>query len=71
MLLKVFVEDKKGYIDTYENVNHVYIRKIDNKNHLEIFINPLEDKIVYPLKDITYCFALDMETLQEHFRYEK
>ena len=70
-MLKLFVEDKKGYIDEYENIWSVKIKKVDNKNTLEIRYNSLKDNEYIPLSDITLCYLIDENSLREYFRYEK
>lgn len=70
-MLKLFVEDKKGYVDEYTNVYRVMIKKIDNKNTLEIQYNSLKDNDYILLTDIELCYLIDVNTMHEYFRYEK
>lgn len=70
-MLRFFVEDKKGYVDVYDNVYKVEIKKIDNKNTLEISYNSLKDCDYILLNSITLCYLIDVDTMHEYFRYEK
>ena len=69
--MRLFVEDLKGYMDVYENVNKVSIKKIDNKNKLIINYD-LQQRIEFiDLKEVRLAFMIDKDTLIEYFRYEK
>lgn len=70
-MLRLFVENKKGYVDVYDNVYKVKIKKTDNKNILEISYNSLKDCDYILLKSITLCYLIDVDTMHEYFRYEK
>lgn len=70
-MLRLFVENKKGYVDVYDNVYKVKIKKIDNKNILEISYNSLKDCDYILLNSITLCYLIDIDTMYEYFRYEK
>ena len=77
MEMKLFIEDMKGYTKTYNNVKKVSIKKIDNKNTLIVnynanpilFDNTIDETI--PLNEIKLAFAINLETMEEYFRYEK
>lgn len=70
-MLRLFVENTKGYMETFNNVYKVSIKKFNNKNTLEVCFNSKEDVMYIPLKDIRLCFFVDVETMHEYFRYEK
>lgn len=72
MELKLFVEDLKGYMDTYLNVRRVKIKKIDGKKVLvvEYWLSIKEDEII-PLKEINLAFLVDLKNHEEYFRYDK
>lgn len=69
--MKLFVENSKGYMNVYNNVYKVSVKKINNKNHLLIYYNSCKtaDKIL--LKDIKLAFLVDTDTMHEYFRYQK
>jgi hypothetical protein len=70
-MLRLFIEDKKGYMETFDNVYKVCIKKFDNKNTLEICYNSLKDVEYIPLTSVKLCFLIDVDTMHEYFRYEK
>ena len=70
-MLRLFVENKKGHVDVYDNVYKVKIKKIDNKNILEISYNSLKDCDYILLNSIILCYLIDIDTMHEYFRYEK
>lgn len=70
-MLKLFIEYIKGYMEEFEKVKKVFIKKIDNKNVLEIVFENSLEKIHIHLTDIKLCFLINQETLEEYFRYEK
>ena len=68
--MKIFIENKKGYIDIYDNIKHFKIKKIDNKNNL--IIKDYDNfTAIISLNEITLFYIIDSETLTELFRYEK
>lgn len=74
--MRLFVEDNKGYVDVYDNVYKVSIKKIDNKNNLLIHINNTPDKEFaftenILLSKIKLAYLVDVDTMHEYFRYEK
>ena len=69
--MKLFIEDMKGYMDTYTNVYSIQIKKINNKNNLIIKYNPLKDDTIIPLNTVKLAFMINIETMEEYFRYEK
>lgn len=71
MELKLFVEDIKGYNETYKNVWGISIKKIDGKNTLVIKYNSAKDDDYIKLNEIKSAFLVDMNTMIERFRYEK
>lgn len=70
-MLNLFVESLKGNMNVYENVYKVKIKKIDNKNVLEIIYNSLKDCEYIFLSNIKLCYLIDVDTTHEYFRYEK
>lgn len=72
MELKLFVEDLKGYMDTYVDVKKIKIEKKEKKNVLKIeyWLSTKEDEII-PLNEIRLAFMVDLNTMIEMFRYEK
>lgn len=71
MVMKVFTEDLKGYMDTYRNVYKIKITKIDKKNVMILKFNSLKDDIIIYLKNIKLAYAVDNVNFEEYFRYEK
>ena len=69
--MKLFLEDLKGYMETFDNVYRVSIKKIDNKNHLLIYYNSCKAGDTIPLKEIKLTFLVDTNSMHEYFRYEK
>lgn len=69
MLFKVFTQDKKGYMETYNNVYKFNIYKIARKSYLVLKTN--EGDIKLPLADFDLVFAVDNINLVEYFRYTK
>lgn len=68
--MKLFVEDIKGYMETYNNVKKIYIKKIDNKNNL--IVKDIYNEITYILlNQVKLAFLINVETMEEYFRYEK
>ena len=70
-MIRLFIEDKKGYVETFDNVYKVSIKKIDNKNNLEINYNSLKNNEYLPLNEIKLAYLIDVDTMHEYFRYEK
>lgn len=75
-MMRLFVEDKKGYVETFDNVYKVSIKKIDNKSNLLIHNNNTVDKeFVFseniPLNEIKLAYLIDVDTMHEYFRYER
>lgn len=66
-MLKLVIEDKKGYVYDYENVYKVSI----DKATLVINYNSLKDSEYVPLKDVKLCYLIDIDSMHEYFRYEK
>ena len=71
MELKLFVEDTKGYTDTYKNVWAVNIKKIDGKNTLEIKYNSLKENDYISLNEIRLAYLININDMHEYFRYVK
>lgn len=70
MKLKLFYEDMKGYADAEENVKKVTIRKVDNINTLIVmYTNGTLAEM--ELREVRLAYLIDIETMQELFRYEK
>lgn len=71
MVMKVFIEDNKGYVGVFNNIWKISIKKINGKNTLILRGNPARDEINIPLSKIRLAYALDNVNLEEYFRYEK
>lgn len=69
--MKLFIENTKGYMDTYTNVWSIQIKKIENKNNLIIKYNSLKENDIISLNEIKLAFMIDINTMIECFRYEK
>ena len=71
--MKLFVEDLKGYVETFKNVTNVKITKRDKNNILVIHTKNTYNLMgcAIPLKDIRLCYMIDPITSNEYFRYEK
>ena len=70
--MKLFVEDMKGYMDVYEDVFTVKIKKVLNKNCLIIRYGDLKKpNEIIKLSEIRLAFMIDPETTREYFRYAK
>lgn len=71
MVMKVFIEDIKGYVEVFNNIWKITIKKINGKNTLILKGNPASDEINISLSKIKLAYALDNVNLEEYFRYEK
>ena len=69
--MRLFVEDLKGYINVFNNVYRVAIRKKDNKNVLVVEYSNKTGKDILALKEISLAYLIDIETMHEYFRYDK
>ena len=70
--MKLFIEDMKGYSDTYTRVKNVIIAKVNNKNSLIVkFKDYHTEELTIPLSEIRLTFMINLETMEEYFRYEK
>lgn len=69
--MKLFVENSKGYMNVFNNVYRVVIKKINNKNCLCIKYNSLKDDDSILLSEIRLAFLVDTDTMHEYFRYQK
>ena len=72
--MRLFVEyTKSGYMDAFNNVSRVSIKKQEKKNKL--FIYDYADKYIdiIPLNEIKLAFMVDTsgKDCKEYFRYEK
>lgn len=74
---RLFVEDLKGYMETFDNVDKVEIVKPcnvsfsnDKRNHLYIIKNSHCIDCI-PLSEIKLAFMVNTETMEEYFRYRK
>lgn len=70
MKMKLFYTDKKGYVTAIDNVKKIKIMKLNGKNHLKINYN-FDDIIIEKLTDVEVAYLIDIDTMQELFRYEK
>lgn len=69
---KLFIEDLKGYVDTYIHVERIKIAKInDRKNYLVIYFTNKSEQVSIPLNEIRLCFLTNIDTMEEYFRYSK
>lgn len=69
--MKIFIEDTKGYTESYKDVVRAKMMKLDNKKVLKVeFIDPRENFFM-PMVYIKMFFLINEETLEEYFRYEK
>lgn len=71
MNLKLFIEDTKGYVDTYKNVWAVNIKKIEGKNTLEIKYNSLKENDYINLSEVRLAYLINIDSMHEYFRYVK
>lgn len=69
MKLRLFYTDKKGYVTTVDNIKRIEIMKLNNKNHLKVNYN-IDDIIIEKLEDVEVAYVVDIETMQELFRYD-
>ncbi len=69
--MKLFIENTKGIMTTYEHIERIKIHKIDNKNTLQVEykFSPIIENIL--LSKIKLCYLLDEKTQFEVFRYKK
>lgn len=70
-MIRLFIENIKGYMYTYDNVYSVKIKKHNNKNTLLIYYNANEYDELIPLNEIQTAFLVNVDTMQEYFRYTK
>jgi hypothetical protein len=69
---KLFIEDLKGYMDVYTHVERVVITKIDGrKNYLVVFFTNKSEQVFIPLNEIKMCYLINIDTMEEYFRYSK
>ena len=70
-LYQDILEDLKGYMETFDNVNEISIKKQNNHNTLIIDYDYENKQIYIPLKEIRLCWLVNIDTMEEYFRYEK
>ena len=69
---KIFIEDLKGYMDAYTHVERVVITKVDGrKNYLVVFFTNRNTQEFIPLNEIRMCYLINIDTMEEYFRYSK
>lgn len=70
--MKLFVEDRKGYMDTYLDVRRVRIERINGKQVLRVifWLSTKEDEII-PLTEINLAFMIDLKNMEEYFRFKR
>ena len=69
--MRLFVENIKGYMENYDNVYKVNIKKVNNKNHLVIYYNSYKAADTILLKNVKLAYLIDVESMHEYFRYVK
>ena len=69
---KIFIENIKGYMEVYNHVERVVITKIDGrKNYLVVFFTNKSTQEFIPLNEIRLCYLINIDTMEEYFRYTK
>lgn len=69
---KLFIEDLKGYMEVYTHVERVIITKVDGrKNYLVVFFTNRNTQEFIPLNEIRMCYLINIDTMEEYFRYSK
>lgn len=70
--MKLFVEGRNGYMDTYLDVQRVKIERIDGKQVLKViyWLSTKENEII-PLREINLAFMIDLKNMEEYFRFER
>jgi hypothetical protein len=69
---KIFIENLKGYMEVYNHVERVVITKIDGrKNYLVVFFTTKSRQEFIPLNEIRMCYLININTMEEYFRYSK
>ena len=69
---KIFIENLKGYMEVYNHVERVVITKIDGrKNYLVVFFTTKSRQEFIPLNEIRLCYLVNIDTMEEYFRYTK
>ena len=70
---KLFVEDMKGYMDTYRYIKRVRMwkDKLNNKHYLTVEFDNGDENIIIPITEIKECFLVNLDTNEEYFRYVK
>lgn len=69
---KIFIENLKGYMEVYNHVERVVITKIDGrKNYLVVFFTTKSRQEFIPLNEIRLCYLINIDTMEEYFRYTK
>ena len=55
---KLFVEDMKGYMDTYRYIKRVRMwkDKLNNKHYLTVEFDNGDENIIIPITEIKECF---------------
>lgn len=69
MKLRLFYTDKKGYVTTVDDVIKVQIETANYTKYLTI--KHVNGVAIEKLADVTLAYLIDIDTMQELFRYEK
>ena len=69
MKLRLFYTDKKGYVTTVDDVAKVTIEKLNKVKYLTVQ-QKTGKLIIEKLTDIELAYIVDIETMQEFFRYD-
>ena len=69
MKLRLFYTDKKGYVTTVDDVAKVTIKKLNKVKYLTVQ-QKTGKLIIEKLTDIELAYIVDIETMQEFFRYD-
>lgn len=69
MKLRLFYTDKKGYVTTVDDVAKVTIEKLNKVKYLTVQ-QKTGKLIIEKLTDIELAYIVDIETMQELFRYD-
>ena len=69
MKLRLFYNDTKGYVTTVDDVEKVTIEKLNKVKYLTVQQKSGE-LIIEKLTDIELAYIVDIDTMQELFRYD-
>lgn len=69
MKLRLFYNDTKGYVTTVDDVRKVTIEKLNKVKYLTV-LQKSGKLTIEKLTDIELAYIVDIETMQELFRYD-